>query len=163
MLDDLDLRILEQLQKDCTLSNQALAEQVHSSPPTCLRRVRQLRKSGHIRQQVAILDPALMGATLTVVIEVTLDTQAAADADALEAGFIAEPEIQQCYRVSSSPDFILVALVADMPAYQALAQRCLTRDPRIRNVRSFFATARSKFSTQIPLQPPPSVLLCLRS
>ncbi|HEX7386348.1 MAG TPA: Lrp/AsnC family transcriptional regulator [Castellaniella sp.] len=154
MPDDLDLRILEQLQRDCSLSNQALAERVHSSPPTCLRRVRQLRKAGFIRQQVAILDPVLMGATLTALIEVTLDTQAAEAADALEARFTAEPEIQQCYRVSSGPDFILVALVADMPAYQALVQRCLTRDSRIRNVRSFFATARSKFSTQIPLLRP---------
>ncbi|CAM5207828.1 Lrp/AsnC family leucine-responsive transcriptional regulator OS=Castellaniella defragrans OX=75697 GN=HNR28_000112 PE=4 SV=1 [Castellaniella defragrans] len=151
MLDDLDRRILEQLQVDCSLSNQVLAERVHTSPPTCLRRVRQLTQAGHIQQQVALLDPTLMGAALTVLIEVTMDTQAASQADALESAFIAEPAIQQCYRVSSGPDFILVALVADMAAYQALAQRCLTSDPRIRNVRSFFATARSKFTTRIPL------------
>lgn len=150
-LDDLDRRILEQLQQDCALTNQALAARVHASPPTCLRRVRRLVRNGWIRQRVALLDPALMGAALTVIIEVTLDTQASAQADALEAQFTAETAIQQCYRVSSGPDFILIALVADMAAYQALAQRCLTSDPRIRNVRSFFATARSKFTTRIPI------------
>lgn len=150
-LDELDRRILEQLQQDCALTNQDLAGKVHASPPTCLRRVRRLVDTGMIRQRVAILDPALMGATLTVIIEVTLDTQAAPQADALETQFTAEPAIQQCYRVSSGPDFILIAMVADMPAYQALAQRCLTSDPRIRNVRSFFATARSKFTTRIPI------------
>ncbi|TAN28503.1 MAG: Lrp/AsnC family transcriptional regulator [Castellaniella sp.] len=150
-LDDLDHRILEQLQRDCALTNQDLAEKVHASPPTCLRRVRRLVETGLIQQRVAILDPVLMGAALTVIIEVTLDTQAATQADALEAQLLAEPAIQQCYRVSSGPDFILIAMVADMPAYQALAQRCLTSDPRIRNVRSFFATARSKFTTRIPI------------
>lgn len=151
MLDELDRRILKQLQKDCALSNQDLAERVHTSPPTCLRRVQRLVHDGAIRQRVALLDPLLMGVALTVIIEVTLDTQAATQADALEAQFAAEPAIQQCYRVSSGPDFILIALVADMPAYQALAHRCLTSDPRIRNVRSFFAVARSKFTTSIPI------------
>ena len=151
LLDDLDRRILEQLQRDCAVTNQDLADKVHASPPTCLRRVRRLTQTGLISQRVAILDPALMGAALTAIIEVTLDTQAAAQADALEAELVAEPAIQQCYRVSSGPDFILIAMVADMRAYQALAQRCLTSDLRIRNVRSFFATSRSKFTTLIPI------------
>lgn len=152
-LDDLDRRILDILQRDGALSNQDLAARVHASPPTCLRRVRRLTQAGIIQRRVAILDPALMGATLTVLIEVTLDAQAAVQADAFEAQLLTEPSIQQCYRVSSGPDFVLVALVADMAAYQALALRCLTGDPRVRNVRSFFATRRSKFDTRIPLVP----------
>ncbi|MFT0533671.1 Lrp/AsnC family transcriptional regulator [Castellaniella hirudinis] len=150
-LDPLDRRILKQLQQDCALSNQDLAARVHASPPTCLRRVRKLVQAGYIQQRVAILNPALMGAGLTAIIEVSLDGQAAAQADAFEAALLAEPAIQQCYRVSSGPDFILIAQVADMPAYQALALRCLTGDPRVRNVRSFFATARAKFDTHIPI------------
>ncbi len=154
-LDDLDRRILDLLQQDGGLSNQDLAARVHASPPTCLRRVRRLTKAGIIQRRVAILDPALMGAALTVLIEVTLDAQAAAQADAFEAQLLTEPAIQQCYRVSSGPDFVLVALVADMAAYQALALRCLTGDPRVRNVRSFFATRRSKFCTAIPIHHTP--------
>ena len=150
-LDDLDRRILDILQQDAALSNQDLAARVHASPPTCLRRVRRLTQAGVIQRRVALLDPALMGAALTVLIEVTLDAQAAAQADAFEAQLLAEPAIQQCYRISSGPDFVLVALVADMAAYQALALRCLTGDARVRNVRSFFATRRSKFDTRIPV------------
>jgi Lrp/AsnC family leucine-responsive transcriptional regulator len=151
-LDDLDRRILDQLQQDCAISNQDLAARVHASPPTCLRRVRRLVDSGVIRRRVALLDPALMGAALTVIIEVTLDTQSASQTDALEALLTAEPAIRQCYRVSSGPDFVLIAQVADMAAYQDLARRCLTSDPRVRNVRSFFATARSKFETRQLIQ-----------
>ncbi|MGB6008916.1 Lrp/AsnC family transcriptional regulator [Castellaniella sp.] len=148
-LDDLDRRILDQLQQDCSLSNLELAARVHASPPTCLRRVRKLVQSGLILRQVALLDPARLGAALTVIIEVSLDAQAAEQLDAVEASLISEPAIQQCYRVSSGPDFVLVAQVADMSAYQDLALRRLTGDPRIRNVRSFFATDRSKFDTSI--------------
>jgi len=71
--------------------------------------------------------------------------------DAFEAGLLGEPAIQQCYRVSSGPDFILVAQVADMAAYQDLALRRLIGDARVRNVRSFFATSRGKFDTRIPV------------
>ncbi|MFV0283555.1 MAG: Lrp/AsnC family transcriptional regulator [Castellaniella sp.] len=151
-LDDLDRRILDQLQQDCALSNLELAARVHASPPTCLRRVRKLKQTGLIQRQVALLDPARLGLALTVIIEVTLDGQSAAQVDAIEADLIRDAAIQQCYRVSSGPDFVLVAQVADMAAYQALALRRLTGDTRIRNVRSFFVTGRGKFETSIPLR-----------
>lgn len=147
-LDDLDLRILDQLQQDCSLSNQALAQRVHVSPPTCLRRVRRLVDTGVIERRVAILNPQAVGLGLTAIIEITLDTQAVEHLDAFEDRIVADPAIGQCYRVSNGPDFILVAQVADMAAYQALARRAFTSDARVRNVRSFFATARGKFDTR---------------
>ncbi|HEY1393847.1 MAG TPA: Lrp/AsnC family transcriptional regulator, partial [Methylibium sp.] len=54
-LDALDWRILDQLQQDASLSNQALAERVHVSPATCLRRVKRLVDSGVIEKRIAIL------------------------------------------------------------------------------------------------------------
>ena len=72
-LDDLDVRILRTLQHDASLSNAALAERVHASAPTCLRRVRRLREAGLIQRQIALLDAARLGATLTAIIEITLD------------------------------------------------------------------------------------------
>lgn len=158
-LDELDRRILDQLQRDSAQTNQALARLVHASPPTTLRRVRRLVQAGIIERQVALLNPALMAAGLTAIIEVSLDAQSATQLDAFEAMLIQEPAIQQCYRVSSGPDFIIIAQVADMAAYQALALRCLTGNPRVRNVRSFFATHRSKFETYLPLPARPGGLV----
>ncbi|NBY04619.1 MAG: Lrp/AsnC family transcriptional regulator, partial [Betaproteobacteria bacterium] len=63
-LDEIDLRLLDQLQRDATLSNQALAQQVHVSAPTCLRRVKRLWDSGLIQGQVALLNPERMAQTL---------------------------------------------------------------------------------------------------
>jgi Lrp/AsnC family leucine-responsive transcriptional regulator len=148
-LDELDRRILDQLQNDASLTNQELAERVHTSPPTCLRRVRRLTELGVIEKQVAILDPAKLGSTLTALIEVTLDVQAAERIEEFEARMQAEPAVLQCYRVSPGPDFLLIAQVKDMPAYHALVHRAFTAQANVRNVRTFFSVHRAKFETRL--------------
>lgn len=151
-LDDLDRRILDQLQCDASLTNQLLAERVHASPPTCLRRVRRLTASGIIAKQVAILDPSKLGNSLTAIIEVTLDNQSAEQLQRFEQAMQNEMSILQCYRVSTGPDFVLIAQVTDMPAYHALVHRALTAEANVRNVRTFFSVHRSKFDTRIALE-----------
>src|SRR5690606_15488015 len=148
-LDDLDRRILDQLQRDCALTNQELAARVHASPPTCLRRVRRLVETGVVVRQVAILAPEKLGSTLTAIVEVTLDVQAAESLDAFERSLVDEPAVLQCYRVSPGPDFVVVAQVRDMPAYHALVHRAFTAQANVRNVRTFFSVHRSKFETRI--------------
>jgi len=153
-LDATDLRILDQLQRDASQTNHALAARVHVSPATCLRRVRKLVDAGVIERQVAILSPERLGAGLTAIVEVTLDAQSGEHVNAFEARADAAPEVQQCYRVSSGPDFVLILQVADMAAYQALAHRLFAGDANVRNVRTFFSVKRSKFSPAISLPPP---------
>ncbi len=149
-LDATDLRILDQLQRDAWLTNQALAAVVHTSPATCLRRVKRLMDAGVIERQVALLSPS-GSAGLTAIVEVTLDRQGAEHLDAFEARAVAEPAVQQCYRVSPGPDFMLVLQVADMPAYHALVQRLFTQDANVRNVKAFFSVHRAKFEPRVIL------------
>ncbi|MET1115624.1 MAG: Lrp/AsnC family transcriptional regulator [Comamonas sp.] len=155
MLDDVDLQLLDLLQHDASLSNQALAERVNVSPPTCLRRVRRLHEQGIIERQVAFLQPerlhALTGHGLTAWVEVTLDRQDAQALEHFEARAVAEEAVQQCWRVSPGPDFMLATYTRDMPEYLALTQRLFTQDSNVRNVRAFFATKRAKFETKVPL------------
>lgn len=148
-LDDLDRRILEQLQQDASLTNHALAERVHASAPTCLRRVKRLTALGVIAKQVAILDPEKLGVALTAIVEVTLDVQSAEHLQLFEVAMQTERAVQQCYRVSTGPDFVLIIQVKDMPAYHALVHRALTAQGNVRNVRTFFSMHRSKFETHI--------------
>ena len=154
-LDAIDIRLLAQLQTDASLSNQALAERLHLSPPTCLRRVRRLHEAGLIERQVALLSPdrlaALQGHGLSAIVEVTLDRQGAEWLDGFEARAVAEDCVQQCWRVSPGPDFMLVVHTRDMPGYLALSQRLFTDDANVRNVKAFFATRRAKFETKVPL------------
>lgn len=150
-MDATDLRILEQLQTDASLSNHALAELVHVSPATCLRRVKRLEEEGVIERRVAILSADKLGAGLIAVLEVTLDAQASERLDAFEDRAVNEPCVQQCYRVSSGPDFVLVLQVLDMESYHQVAHRLLSQDVNVRNVRTFFAVKRAKHTTRIAL------------
>lgn len=150
-LDELDKRILQQLQINNALSNQELASLVHASAPTCLRRVARLIKAGVIAKQVAILAPEKVGAGLTAIVEITLDHQATEHQIAFEQLVAKEPSVQQCYRVSPGPDFVLMIQVADMAAYHTLAHRLFANQANVRNVRSFFSIHRSKFETAIRL------------
>ncbi|MGI4860959.1 MAG: Lrp/AsnC family transcriptional regulator [Janthinobacterium lividum] len=144
-LDELDLRILGILQSDSSLSNLELAARVHASPPTCLRRVRSLKEAGVIQREIAILDPAKLGGTLTAIVEVSLDRQSVEDLAAFESYICEEPAVTQCYRVSPGPDFVLVVEMTDMNDYDELARRMFKRSANIRNVRTFFSTRRAKF------------------
>ena len=150
-LDDLDIRILGCLQVNSGLSNLELASMVHASAPTVLRRVKRLTKAGIIEKQVAILDPEKLGHSLTAIIEVTLDVQAAERLAEFESRMQREQAILQCYRVSTGPDFVLIAQVKDMPAYHALVHRAFTSAANVRNVRTFFSVHRSKFDTRTQL------------
>lgn len=154
-LDGADLRILDQLQRDAALSNQALAERARVSPPTCLRRVKRLQEAGLIERQIAVLSLEKMAATLghglSAITEITLDRQGAEELAAFEARAVQDDAVQQCYRVSPGPDFVLVLHVRDMPAYLALAQRLFTSDANVRNVKAFFSVKRAKFEPKLPL------------
>ena len=149
VLDDLDRRILNTLQVDASHTNAELAALVHVSPPTCLRRVKQLTDSGVIARQVAIVAPEKIGARLTAIVEIALDVQAAERMDQFEQLAAGETAVLQCYRVAPGPDFVLVVQVADMPAYHALAHRLFTSHANVRNVKAYFSTFRSKFETSI--------------
>ena len=154
-LDATDLQLLAILQADASISNIALADKLRISAPTCLRRTKRLQQEGWIEKQVAILSSdkmgQLMGHNVTALIEVSLDKQGEELLQAFETRAIQEAAVQQCWRVSPGPDFMLVVQVPDMPSYLAFTQKLLTQDANVRNVKAFFSVKRAKFGTEIPL------------
>ena len=154
-LDATDLKLLSALQADASISNIALANKLQISAPTCLRRTKRLVQEGWIEKQVAILSSdklgQLMGHKVTALIEVSLDKQGEELLQAFENRAVQEAAVQQCWRVSPGPDFMLVVQVTAMPAYLAFTQRLLTQDANVRNVKAFFSVKRAKFGTQITL------------
>ena len=154
-IDGTDIKLLDALQTDASLSNQALAELAHISPPTCLRRVKRLRDARLIERDIALLSPDklahITGHGLTAIVEITLDRQGDEHLSAFEQRMRGDAAVQQCYRTSPGPDFVLVVHVADMPAYLALSQRLFTGDANVRNVKAFFSVKRSKFEPKVLL------------
>ena len=150
-LDETDLRLLELLQGDASLTNQDLAAAVNVSAATGLRRVRRLADDGVIERRVALLASSVVGG-LQALVEVQLDRQGMEHLDAFEAIAVADAAVQQCWRVSPGPDFVLVLWVADMAAYNTAAARLFTQHANVRNVKTFFATKRAKFDTRIDVR-----------
>jgi len=154
-LDTTDLQLLAILQANASISNIALADKLRISAPTCLRRTKRLLQEGWIEKQVAILSSdklgRLLGHSVTALIEVSLDKQGEELLLAFETRAIQEAAVQQCWRVSPGPDFMLVVQVPDMPSYLSFTQKLLTQDANVRNVKAFFSLKRAKFGTQITL------------
>jgi Lrp/AsnC family leucine-responsive transcriptional regulator len=151
VIDTVDRKILNILQRNNQLTNLELAAKVHLSPPTCMRRVRRLRDEKIIAADVSVLDPLLVQRSLFVFIEVILERQSEQAQRTFERKMVDEGDVMQCYMVSGDIDFMVVAQVADMSAYHLFVRRALTNDPNIRNFRSLFAMDRSKFRTCIDL------------
>ncbi len=159
--DVTDWQLLNLLQHDASLSNVALAEALNLSPPTCLRRVKRLIAGGWVERQIAVLNAdriaTQLGHGLSALVEVSLDRQGSEHLDAFEARAVAHDAVQQCWRVSPGPDFMLVLQARDMPHYLAISQTLFTQDANVRNVKAFFATKRAKFTTTWPVLKSPSV------
>ncbi|WP_213956275.1 Lrp/AsnC family transcriptional regulator [Variovorax sp. dw_954] len=154
-LDRLDTQILDALQQDASLPLRTLADKVSASPATCQRRIAQLKASGVLLKQVAIVDRLKVGRPLTVFVSVELDKQNDALLRNFEKRMSAEPDVMACYEVSGEFDFLLVVNAASMERYHAFTREVFSSNNNVRNFKSTFAMNCSKFETRIPLAEPP--------
>ncbi|MFO1326003.1 MAG: Lrp/AsnC family transcriptional regulator [Rubrivivax sp.] len=151
-LDDLDIALLDLLQRDASLPVRALAGRVGSSPATCQRRIAQLRASGVLQRQVAIVDRRRVGRPLTVFVSVELDQQNAALLTQFEQRMAAEEAVMACYEVSGEFDFLLVVSAESMEQYHGFTREAFSSGRNVRNFKSMFAMNCSKFETRVPLR-----------
>lgn len=150
-LDSLDRRILENLQRDASVTNQELAEQVGLSPSACLKRVKRLRENGIIDRVVALLNPQAIGNCLYMVVEVTMERDHKRLYQRFETRALAAPEVKQCYQVTGASDFILIVSVPDLDAYDSFCNSVLYADDNMRKFRTLLSRKRSKFDTSAML------------
>lgn len=153
-LDALDTALLDLLQRDATLPVRALADQVGSSPATCQRRIAQLRASGVLHKQVALVDRQLVGRGLTVFVSLELDKQNAALLKQFEQRMAALDEVMACYEIAGEFDFLIIVSAASMEQYHAFTREVFSSNNNVRNFKSMFAMNCSKFETRVPLPPP---------
>lgn len=151
-IDKTDRKILEQLQKDGSLTNQQLAEKVGLSASPCLRRVRALEDAGVIVRTVTILDHKRLGLALTAIILIGMDRHTPERFAALEEQVAAFPEVQECYLITGqSADYMLKVVVPDMDHYHHFLLNRITRIPGVSGVHSSFVLRRVIDSTALPL------------
>jgi Lrp/AsnC family transcriptional regulator, leucine-responsive regulatory protein len=137
-LDDIDRRIISELQRDGRLAIVDLADRVGLSATPCLRRVKRLEAEGLIRRYAALVDPKALGLGTQALVQVTLDDHSEPVVEAFEAAIRQRPEVIACHAVTGEMDFLLQIQVADLEAFSAFALKALLRMPGVRGTKSSF-------------------------
>ena len=106
-LDQIDRRIIQELQADARLSNVALASRVGLSPAPCLRRVRALEHAGVIRSYATLVEPSAIDLGVTVFVQVRLDHQVANRFESFERAIVQRPDVLECYYLMGTADYLL--------------------------------------------------------
>lgn len=148
-LDRIDKAILRELQRDCSITNVRLAEQVALSPPACHKRVNRLIKEGVIARQVAIVNQEKLAPCLHMVVEVITER----DNRALDESFVRQvqkkPEVKECYKVTGEVDFVLIIDMPDMNAYEKLCDEIFYSNENIKSFKTLISMNRAKYSTEV--------------
>jgi Lrp/AsnC family transcriptional regulator len=150
-IDEIDRRILAELQRDGSLSVDQLSERVNLSRNACWRRVKRLEEDRVITGRVALVDADKLGVGLSVFVIVRTSNH---DPDWLRKfreAVVSLPEITGVYRVSGDLDYVLRARVADVKAYDRLYQRLIARVP-LADVSASFVMEEIKETTVVPVE-----------
>lgn len=150
-LDAIDRKILARLQDDARIANTDLSEAVGLSPAPCLRRVRALEEEGVIRKHVTLLDPAAVGLSVSVFVNVSLERQVEKALQRFESAILTRPEVMECYLMTGDADYLLRVVCADLFAYERFLLDHLTQIPGVAAIRSSFALKQVKYSTALPV------------
>ena len=121
-MDDKDLEILKLLQQNSRLTADVLSTEVGLSAPAVQKRIRRLRETGVIANEIAVLSPAKLGHEMTVIVEVSLVRESRRYLDEFKQKMRQAPEVQQCYYATGAADFILIVITPGIKDYERFTQ-----------------------------------------
>jgi Lrp/AsnC family transcriptional regulator, leucine-responsive regulatory protein len=143
-IDDFDRKILELVQRDNTRPLHELSKSVNLSAPAIARRLQKLRQLGVISRDVSIVSGNAVGRPLTLIVQVSVDSELMDQIDAIKQRFSNCPQIQHCYYVTGDADFILIINVRDMEEYEQLTRSLFFEGGNVRHFRTFVAMQKVK-------------------
>lgn len=149
-LDEIDRKILAELQADGRMTNVELAKRVGISAPPCLRRVRTLEDAGYIRGYHADVDPRELGFEVQVFAMVGLQSQAEADLTAFEALCKSWPLVRECHMLNGEVDFILKCVAPDLSTFQSFLTEHLTAAANVVSVKTSLVIRGAKDEPGVP-------------
>ena len=148
--DRLDLRILNELQQDASLSNAELAERIGLSANACWRRTKRLEDSHVIRKRVALLSQRRLNLDVTVFVGIKTNAHDEQWLTTFADGVKKIPEVVEFYRMSGETDYLLKIVAKDIEDYDRVYKKLIAVTP-LYDVSSSFAMERIKSSTALPL------------
>lgn len=143
-LDRLDRAILDILQRNNKTPQRKIAEMVNLSAPAVQRRVKRMEESGIIQANVAVINPAKIGPSITLFVEVEMESERTDLYESAKRSFSSAPEVQQCYYVTGGADFILVVTVKTMQDYESLTRSLFFENNNVKHFRTYVAMDRVK-------------------
>lgn len=150
-MDDIDRKILAELQRDGRLSLTDLSERIGLSLSPCYRRVKALEQAGVISDYRATIDPARVGLNFSAIVFVTLRQTDRDSVLAFEEAVPRVPEIVQAQRLFGDPDFMLHVLTRDLAAFQELYDNSLSTLPSVMRLTSTLVMKSIIQNRPIPL------------
>ncbi len=148
-LDDFDWAILSIVQENNLLTHGEIAERVNLSPSSVRRRLATLRAARVVAADVSIVDPAVLGRAITVIVSVMFEKETPEAYEAFRKRVMKAPEVSQCYSVAGSVDFVLICHARDLAEHEKWSERVLMSDPNIKRCTSQVVWSRTKFTTRI--------------
>jgi len=150
-LDAIDMKILELMQKDASLSTGELAERVGLSQSPCWRRIQRMREEGYIKAVVAVVDPELVGFKMQLFAQVKMTTLTEAERENFYRQINNIPEIMECWTVFGEMDCLMKILAPDVTWYQDFIFNVLLKLPGVQDVRSIVTLSAQKSTMAVPL------------
>lgn len=150
-LDNIDLRILEQLQENSNLTNKELASAIHLSSTPTFERVKRLERDGYIKKYAAVLDAEKLNCGFVAFCFLKMKQHTHDNAMRIMNAMQLIPEIGECYNISGDYDFLLKIYAKDMKSYQKFILRILGDLDCIGSLSSSFVLGEVKSAHSIPL------------
>lgn len=153
-LDQRDVAILAELQRDSRQSVAQLAQNVGLSATPCWKRVKELEASGVIRGYGAVIDREQVGLSLCVLAEVNLSKHSEETVRQFERAVAACDQIVSCYSTTGQADYVMKMLVEDIKTYEAFLHDTAFRLPGVTHIRSSVVLKEVKEQTRLPIRSP---------
>ena len=150
-LDEIDLRMLDVLQRNGRISNVDLARTIGLTAPPCLRRMRSLERRGVISDYHAAVDAAKLGYTITVFAMVSLKSQAETDLRAFETYVQGLDPVRECYMLNGEIDFMLKVVAKDLQTFQTFLTEKLTSADNVASVKTSLTIRMAKNEPGVPI------------
>ena len=148
-MDKKDLEILRLIQSNARLTAEALSGEIGLSPPAVQKRLKKLRETGVIENEIAVLSPSKLERDMTVIVQVMLERESRMHLDAFKRRMQSAPCVQQCYYTTGEADFILVVIVKDIREYEEFTQEYFFDESNVNKFTSSIVMSRVKISLNI--------------
>ena len=150
-IDEIDRRILSELQKNALISHADLAERVGASVASCWRRIKALESAGVLRQTVRLVDAERVGRGVNVMCQLRMKSHAAGPRQDFEAFLRGRPEVMECHAMSGEWDYLMRVVVSDVAGYERFLMGVVLNHPNVATAASHFALNQVKYTTAMPV------------